>query len=520
MGDQEHDKRAWAVYCSCRISDTLYAMNPFLTQQNFYSQQLRALALVSVIARKNQLRAGKRNVCIVGAGVAGRMLAAAFVSVGASVRLIEARQQPFERYRDATHRELHPNIIFWPRQQPTPATALPFLNWAQSQADMVVEDILDEWNRGFGPKVDLVHGEVVGLQHNAHGVVLQLRGSTNVEADIAVLATGFKTERSFGTLKSPSYWSPNAVANEDEAVLVSGSGDGGLIDVLSPILGAKVTRAAHMLAIALTDSDVKHDILEVEAERALNRIPGTSDSTDPCDFYRKVVFSQETQGKLSSFAVADDRLAKRKITLLHQSTSPYSFTAAPINKLLLAFFSNGTRQYVTAVKGALEAKDDQHKMTRENEACVPLDPPSEFDRIVVRHGAEPAATNLLTKAELANLKENALAYSTAADVSDYDKELFRWTNNGMGKSGVSLATLARAIRKTLHHIGRAYGLDIGNVVIMDECFTNGRSIKIDLDPEDTRKAEQLRLFPLRLGPTSVKVSSVNIHRNRPPNDEA
>ncbi|NLS25099.1 hypothetical protein S2M10_00620 [Sphingomonas sp. S2M10] len=34
MEDNEHDKRAWAVYCACRISDTFYAMQPFLRQQN------------------------------------------------------------------------------------------------------------------------------------------------------------------------------------------------------------------------------------------------------------------------------------------------------------------------------------------------------------------------------------------------------------------------------------------------------------------------------------------------------
>lgn len=519
MGDNEHDKRAWAAYGACRISDTLYAMNPFLTQQNFYSQQLRALALVSVIARKS-FPHGRRNVCIVGAGVAGRTLAAGFASIGASVMMIEARPTPFEQYRNATHRELHPNIIFWPSQQPTPATALPFLNWAQSQADMVVDDILDEWQRGFAPKVDLVHDQVVSLRHDDAGVRLELRSGTWIEVDLAVLATGFKAERSFGGLKSPGYWSPNAIADEAEAVLVSGTGDGGLIDVLSPILGAKVTRAAHMLAVALADSEVKRDVLEVEANRRLNRIPGTGDSTDPCDFYRRVVFSQETQSKLSAFAHAPDRITNRSITLLHHSTSPYSFTAAPINKLLLAFFSNGTRRYVTAVRGVLEAKDDQHKMIGENGTCAPLDPPSEFDRVVVRHGAEPAAAELLTPAELAELKEKAVEHSIATDLNDYDRELFRWTNDGMRKSGVSLETLPRAVRKALLHIGRAYGLDFQNAIIVDECFTNGRPIKVALDAEDKRKADQLRLFPLRIGPASVQVASINIHRNRPPHDEA
>ena len=47
---------------------------------------------------------------------------------------------------------------------------------------------------------------------------------------VGVLATGFKPERGLGALTSPSYWSPNAIADEAQAVLVSGTGDGGLID--------------------------------------------------------------------------------------------------------------------------------------------------------------------------------------------------------------------------------------------------------------------------------------------------
>ncbi|MBV2150066.1 NAD(P)/FAD-dependent oxidoreductase [Sphingobium sp. AS12] len=518
MGDDEHDKIAWEVYCACRVSDTLYALNPFLTQQNFYSQQLRALALVAVLARK--LAPGKRNVCIVGAGIAGRTLAAGFASLGASVRLIEARRTPFERYRNAAHRELHPNIIFWPAQHPTPATALPFLNWAQATADEVVEDIQKEWASGFANKVSLIHDQVTAVHHDAAGITMDLKNGEPIEADLAVLATGFKAERGFGTLDSPSYWSPNAVADESRAILVSGSGDGGLIDVLSPILGTRVTRAAHMLAVALSDSPLKEDVEKVEAERTSKMIAGTRDSEDPCDFYRRVQFAQETQDRLSSLAGSDEHLSSRKITLLYQSVSPYSFTAAPINKLLLAYFSNGPRKYVKSVKGELRNGAGRHMMASEDGDSEPVDPPSSFDRVIVRHGAEPAAADLLTRAELASLKVKAVEHSAAADVKDYDKTIFRWTKDGMRKSGVRLEVMTRAIHRTLNHVASAYDLIILNSIIVDECFTNGRPIKIQLGADDRKKAEQLRLFPLRMGPTTVRIGSVNIHRNRPLDDEA
>ncbi|RIA46352.1 hypothetical protein DFR49_0892 [Hephaestia caeni] len=518
MGDSEHDKLASEVERACRISDTLYALNPFLTQQNFYSQQLRALALVAALAK--QLSPGKRNVCVVGAGIAGRTLAAGFASLGASVRLIEARRTPFERYRNAAHRELHPNIIFWPAQHPTPATALPFLNWAQATADKVVEDLEKEWANGFADKVSLIHDRATAVRHDANGITVELENGEPIEADLAVLATGFKAERSFGTLPSPSYWSPNAVADEGNTILVSGSGDGGLIDVLSPILGTRVTRAAHMLAVALSDSPLKEDVAKVEAERTSRMIAGTRDSEDPCAFYRKVQFAQETEDKLSVLAGSHEHLSSREITLLYQSVSPYSFTAAPINKLLLAYFSNGPRKYVKSVKGELRNGGGQHMMASNDGASEPLDPPCAFDRVIVRHGAEPAAADLLTPAELTSLKEKAVEHSAAADVKDYDQTIFRWTKDGMRKSGVRLEVMRRAIHRQLNHVASAYDLIIKRSIILDECFTNARPIRIELDADDRKKAEQLRLFPLRLGPTTVKVGPVNIHRNRPPDDEA
>ena len=66
MGEQDRLERAEAVYRACRVTDRLFAMNPYLPQQNFYSQQLRALALVEVLSEL-QLQEGWRSVVVVGA---------------------------------------------------------------------------------------------------------------------------------------------------------------------------------------------------------------------------------------------------------------------------------------------------------------------------------------------------------------------------------------------------------------------------------------------------------------------
>lgn len=491
-------------------------MNPFLPQQNFYSQQLRALALVEVVGEIH-LPAGRRNVLIVGAGIAGLTLAAAFATIGASVRLIETRDRWFERYRGAVHRELHPNIIFWPMQDPVPATALPFLNWAQASAREVVGELHTEWNESFGKKVKLVPGEVTAVREVSNGIELDLKGADQpLTGDLCVFATGFKNERSFGTLKSPGYWSPSAVADEDNTVLVSGSGDGGLIDVLSPILGTEVTRAAHLLAISLNDSSLKEDILKIEQDRFARRIPGSRDSADGCSFYTKVTVPPDAASKIEELCQSQQRLSRRSVTFLYNSTSPYSYTAAPINKLLLAHFSAAPRPRVTSVKGELNDAGGKHRMECGDGTRHELDPPSAFEKIMVRHGAEPGVCGVLEPEHVAALEQQADRYNEAAMVDGYSREMFGWHENRMGKSGVTGIAMPKSVRRALSHIGRAYGIDITKIgPIGVDCLRGTRPIEVELPAADRRKAEELRLFPLKIGPAIVTLGTVSARRDAP-----
>lgn len=514
MGEDERLACVGAVYRACRISDRLFAMNPFLPRQNFYSQQLRALALVEVIAELH-LPVGERNVLIVGAGVAGRTLAAAFSAIGASVRLIDVSTRDFERYRNAVHRELHPNIIFWPAQKPVPATALPFLNWAQASAKEVVAGLAEEWDDSFGHKIGILPEEVTAIRQSPDAIELALKKGGALKGDLCVLAMGFKDERRVGTLKSPSYWSPGAVADEDQAVLVSGSGDGGLIDVLSPILGTDVTRAAHLVAVALGDSPLTEDVAKVEDDRAAGRILGTGDSADDCPFYTKVAIPPDAARKLDKLCQSTERRAGRTVTFLHESTSPFSYTAAPINKLLLAHFSSGPRPLVKTVKGSVTAEGVTHRMVCSDGTQEYLDTASPFDKIIIRHGAEAGVVDLLDEVEIASLREQAERNPQAAMVEDYDHTLFRWNSTGMGRSGVRLHAMPKAVRRALNQIGRAYGIDIRIGRIGPDSFCGSRSIGVELSSEDRMKEEELKIFPLKIGPATIRLSKLSIRRNAP-----
>lgn len=492
-------------------------MNPFLPRQNFYSQQLRALALVEVLAELH-LSPKVRNVMVVGAGVAGRTLAAAFLTVGAGVHLIDERKRAFERYVNAVHRELHPNIIFWPMQEPVPATALPFLNWAQASAKEVVEGLTAEWNKSFAADVHFLNEEVIAIRESADEVELHFKGGGAQKGDLCVLAMGFKDERQFGKLRSSSYWSPSAVADEDPAVLVSGSGDGGLIDVLSPILGTDVTRAAHMMAVALGDSPLKEDIAKVEADRETLKKKGTGDSDDPCQFYTKVAIPSGAVRELEDLCQSSERFAGRTVTLLHASTSPFSYTAAPINKLLLAHFSTGPRPLVKSVKGELECTGSVHRMVCSDGTQESLDPPSRFDKIMIRHGAEPGVRGLLDESEIAALRQQAEHHPRAAMIEDYDRELFRWHEGGIGKSRASFDAMQAVVRRSFNQIGRAYGIDIRVRRVGIDNFSGSHPIEVELSSEDLEKVKQLKLSPLKIGPTTAnfaKLGKLPIRRNAP-----
>jgi thioredoxin reductase len=506
-------ERSAHVYEACKLTDHLFVFNPFLPQQNFYSQQLRALALAAEIAERH-LTPGHRRVCIVGAGVAGRTIAAAFRSLEAGVTIVDKQKVDFIPYRNATHRELHPNIIFWPFQEPTPATELPFMNWAQAPVTDVVDAMMKEWEEGFAKRVTFIHGEVEEIDRTTIPLQIKLSDAqkTVLNADVCVVATGFAAERQFGKLETPHYWSPSSIVESGNEIMVSGSGDGGLIDALSPILGKDVTKAAHILAARLSKKPIKADVKAVEEARRARVVARTKDSEDPCPFYSTVHLEEEDAEEIEPFI---KRNPAPSVTLLHESTSAYSFSAAPINKLLLSHFSNGPNRCVTHVKGSLRTVDDRATMVPESGASETIEPPTtRFAKVMVRHGAPPAAACILDDADMVRLGALSVRYLDAAILPGYDTTKYSWTSKGVGKAAISMKVLVDSIRRSLDMIARAYDLDsFSNVRVLRTNIEGNEPIKINLPPDDMKRAEGFDLFPLMVGPVLVEMGEPDTTRD-------
>ncbi|MEY9145507.1 thioredoxin reductase [Bradyrhizobium elkanii] len=504
-------ERSAHVYEACKLTDNLFVLNPFLPQQNFYSQQLRALALAAEISDRH-LAPGHRSVCIVGAGVAGRTIAAAFRSLGAGVTIVDKEKVDFTSYRNAIHRELHPNIIFWPFQEPTPATELPFLNWAQAPVTEVVDAMMKEWEESFAKHVAFIHAEVDEIERAATPLTIKLADAqkTELKADVCVIATGFGAERQFGNLQTPAYWSPSSIIESGDEVMVSGSGDGGLIDALSPILGKDVTKAAHILAARLSKKPMKTDVKAIEEERRARVTAGKKDSEDPCPFYSTVHLEDEDTEEIEPFIKRDP---VPSVTLLHESKSAYSFSAAPINKLLLSHFSNGPARCVTHVKGSLKTVDNQATMVPENGAPECIEPPTtRFAKVMVRHGAPPAAKEILDEPDLVRLGELSFEHLDAAILPGYDSSKYAWTRKGVGNAAISMKVLADSLERSLNLISRAYDLDFSNIRML-RTNIEGEPIKVNLPTADTRRAERFDLFPLMVGPVLVELGEPDTTRD-------
>jgi len=231
-----------------RIARNIYLLGSFETALTIYNQQVRALNLVwSMVECKppNTLQ----RVAIIGGGFAGLTAAAGLLHKGVShVSIFEKRSVlcPLQQGSDA--RWVHPRIYEWPdRGSELPTAALPLLNWSAGRASDVVVEVLKFWES----LVDSLDPDRIDVYVN----VKHLRLSHDLEvewvgekSDInqrntpsgskkrftsAVLAVGFGLERD----ASFSYWRNETLGQPEldigkRTYLVSGHGDGGLIDLL------------------------------------------------------------------------------------------------------------------------------------------------------------------------------------------------------------------------------------------------------------------------------------------------
>jgi len=207
------------------------------------SQQTRAVNLVHSLIEK-RLSPGD-SICVIGAGAAGLTAAAYAIAHGFQTVVFDIRS-PLWNLRGCRTRWLHPNLFLkWPEEGwDQSGTDLPVMNWYAGYAHEVGDLLWEKYQtydrlnykRG-GQTLQLVRS--IGILRNGKSPTVKWTAFTDSieERNFAavIVATGFGTESPRRDASAASYWLDDSLERDNETstrYLISGSGDGGLTDLL------------------------------------------------------------------------------------------------------------------------------------------------------------------------------------------------------------------------------------------------------------------------------------------------
>jgi hypothetical protein len=208
-----------------------------------YSQQIRALNIVYSLFKSGIINS-KSKVAVIGGGVGGMTAAVALGSLNCSVSIFERQSELLHLFKGCHTRYLHPNVYDWPEKWASdPKTDLPFMNWSAASADEVAETLLSEWKDHaarlpitvYLSRTVMVRGYVAGMRR----VTIISPKLEELSFNVVLLCVGFGLEKTIRPQPLRSYWRDDSLHQPELGphdrrthYLLSGNGDGGLIDLL------------------------------------------------------------------------------------------------------------------------------------------------------------------------------------------------------------------------------------------------------------------------------------------------
>lgn len=218
--------------------ENVYLLGNNARRVTFHSQQRRAFNLIWALFQTGKLKKGDR-VAIIGGGLAGLTAAIGANAKDCSVTLYEQGQEVLGLWSGNDTRYVHPNIYDWPKTvSEQELTKLPGLNWYADFAKSVGSQVREEWD-AYKESI-VVHNSTSVSQITQQGRTIKVSANPFMLNDFecVIVATGFGSEKSYGLVNSNTYWKNDslhqAVSGKAtiNSFMVSGCGDGGLIDVL------------------------------------------------------------------------------------------------------------------------------------------------------------------------------------------------------------------------------------------------------------------------------------------------
>jgi len=228
----------------------VYVVGSYDRRITFFSQQVRGFNLVHALTANDVLK-NRTRFAVIGAGAAGLAVASglSLLIPNAVVDVFEREEHPLHLQRDCGDRNLHPHIYEWPRSVARDERAgLPFLDWGQGPARAVAAEIvrqfgtLQVWQQNVSLHLlhDVTRIEPQGSAYRVHHQSPDGEASALYHA--VFLTIGFGRERALDGAPWRSYWSDAGVpqgpryADHVPRLLVTGGGDGGLIDLCAAVL--------------------------------------------------------------------------------------------------------------------------------------------------------------------------------------------------------------------------------------------------------------------------------------------
>uniref|UniRef100_B0T9H3 FAD/NAD(P)-binding domain-containing protein n=1 Tax=Caulobacter sp. (strain K31) TaxID=366602 RepID=B0T9H3_CAUSK len=378
----------------------LYFLGPFASRINFAAQQNRALNLISALEESNALEKDK-PIAVIGAGLSGVTAATALHLLGYEVHLIEEKGEILPRQSTTHHRIVHPTVNAWPFSADLlPTTQLPFFDWCADVCDKVMAEIRREWKALAGDRLHAdkrLHLGTHVATHKIHrdGVTLTAKPTISTRFGAVIFATGFEEEAALKNHKTgTSYWRDDALEqiraiDTDARFLVSGTGDGGLIDALRLCHTEFMSGALALNAVTrLYKSPLADEIKAAEQAYRDSQVEG-----------RDLLLWETYQSVAARLPKGLRELLDASLTphrplvyLVGVDLTPVARDAAPIHKLLVAHAERaGALDYIDGVVKA-NARGVLSIQPRVKGTYVPTPAPQ---YAVIRHGAEKRIQNML-----------------------------------------------------------------------------------------------------------------------------
>ncbi len=222
-----------------------FAIGTFERGITVYKQQMRAFNLIHKL---RGVFGENAKIAVIGGGISGVTTSAAALLLGYNVYLFEKESVLCNLQRGCEIRWIQPYVYDWPAPGSDSSYAnLPLLSWRAGTAAGVVEQILNGFEAFVADKEDKTFFRHTGSQITVSGKSVDWKHSANKERvngseqfDATIFCVGYGVERSVEENTTFSYWRNDSINQpilyrselNRARVLVSGTGDGGLIDAL------------------------------------------------------------------------------------------------------------------------------------------------------------------------------------------------------------------------------------------------------------------------------------------------